>query len=45
MGAYLKNVNGERFMPLYHELAELAPRDIVSRAIFNEMKTKTQCVS
>ena len=44
-GAYLKNVNGERFMPLYHELAELAPRDIVSRAIFNEMKkTKTSNV-
>lgn len=37
-GAYLRNINGERFMPLYHELAELAPRDVVSRAIFNEMK-------
>ena len=40
-GALLRNVNGERFMPLYHELSELAPRDIVSRSIFNEMgKTK-----
>jgi L-aspartate oxidase len=38
-GALLKNVKGERFMPKYHELGELAPRDIVSRAIFNELKT------
>lgn len=37
-GAILKNINGERFMPKYHELNELAPRDIVSRAIFSEMK-------
>ena len=37
-GALLKNVFGHRFMPEYHELGELAPRDIVSRAIFNEMK-------
>lgn len=37
-GAVLRNIYGERFMPLYHELAELAPRDIVSRAIFNELK-------
>ncbi len=36
-GALLKNVNGERFMPKYHELNELAPRDVVSRAIFHEM--------
>lgn len=44
-GAYLRNVNGEKFMPQYHELAELAPRDIVSRAIFNEMqKTKSSNV-
>ena len=37
-GALLKNINGERFMPKYHELNELAPRDVVSRAIFEEMK-------
>lgn len=37
-GALLKNVNGERFMPGYHHLNELAPRDVVSRAIFREMK-------
>ncbi len=37
-GAYLLNPSGYRFMPDYHGLAELAPRDIVSRAIFNEMK-------
>lgn len=37
-GAILKNVNGERFMPGYHTMAELAPRDIVSRAIFNELQ-------
>lgn len=37
-GAILRNVFGERFMPKYHELNELAPRDIVSRAIFSEMK-------
>ncbi|MGH7889127.1 MAG: L-aspartate oxidase, partial [Thermodesulfobacteriota bacterium] len=36
--AYLLNQSGERFMLNYHELAELAPRDVVSRAIFNEMK-------
>jgi len=32
-GAYLIDRNGHRFMPDVHELAELAPRDIVSRAI------------
>ena len=37
-GALLKNVNGKRFMPEYHPLKELAPRDVVSRAIFEEMK-------
>jgi L-aspartate oxidase len=37
-GALLKNIHGERFMPKYHELGELAPRDIVSRSIFSEMK-------
>lgn len=37
-GAYLKNADGKRFMPEYHSLNELAPRDVVSRAIFAEMK-------
>ena len=37
-GAILKNINGESFMESYHSLAELAPRDIVARAIFNQMK-------
>ena len=36
-GAMLLNNRGQRFMPDYHELSELAPRDIVSRAIFTEM--------
>ena len=37
-GAKLKNIHGETFMHNYHELSELAPRDVVSRAIFSEMK-------
>lgn len=37
-GAQLKNINGKRFMPEYHPLNELAPRDVVSRAIFKEMR-------
>jgi len=36
-GAVLKNVHKERFMPKYHAMAELAPRDVVTKAIFNEM--------
>jgi len=36
-GAWLYNSRGERFMPRYHALEELAPRDVVSRAIVNEM--------
>lgn len=36
-GAQLRNEKGERFMSKYHELGELAPRDVVSRAIFEEM--------
>ena len=35
-GAYLRNLRGERFMPRYHEMAELAPRDIVSRSMVAE---------
>jgi len=36
-GAILENVKGERFMPNYHLLKELAPRDVVSRSILSEM--------
>jgi len=37
-GAHLINQRGERFMPRYHRLAELAPRDVVARGIDSEMK-------
>ncbi|WAM32962.1 L-aspartate oxidase [Caldicellulosiruptor morganii] len=37
-GGILYNINNERFMPRYHPQAELAPRDIVSRSIYFEMK-------
>ncbi len=37
-GALILNSKKERFMPKYHKSAELAPRDIVSRAIYNEEK-------
>ncbi len=44
-GAHLKNGKGERFMLKYDERAELASRDIVSRAIDNEMKKSgDECV-
>src|SRR5271163_2236982 len=35
-GAYLVNAKGERFMERYHPLLELAPRDVVARAITHE---------
>jgi L-aspartate oxidase len=35
-GAYLLNDHGERFMERYHPLLELAPRDVVARAIARE---------
>ena len=37
-GAHLVNARGERFMHRYHRLEELAPRDVVSRAIVAEMR-------
>lgn len=44
-GATLKLANGTRFMPAFHPQAELAPRDIVARAIDHEMKRLGQdCV-
>ncbi len=36
-GAILLNAVGERFMAKYHEDAELAPRDVVARAIASEI--------
>ena len=44
-GAHLLNAQGERFMPRYHPQAELAPRDVVSRAIAFELRrTADPCV-
>ncbi len=39
-GAVLRTLDGARFMPRVHPLAELAPRDIVARAIDREMKRR-----
>ncbi len=39
-GGILRNLAGERFMPDYDERAELAPRDIVARAIDDQMKRR-----
>ncbi|HUQ94286.1 MAG TPA: L-aspartate oxidase [Bryobacteraceae bacterium] len=36
-GAYLRNSAGERFMAGRHPMAELAPRDVVSRGIVHEI--------
>lgn len=44
-GAVLKNCKGEAFMPKYHPLKDLAPRDIVARAIEEErLETSHECV-
>jgi L-aspartate oxidase len=44
-GALLRNERGERFMPRYHPDAELAPRDIATRAIQTEIqRTGARCV-
>ena len=37
-GAVLRNQEMVRFMPKYHPMAELAPRDVVARAIAHEMQ-------
>ena len=37
-GGILRNSQGEAFMSRYHELADLAPRDVVSRSIVAEMQ-------
>src|ERR1700741_316310 len=40
-GGILRNINLERFMKRYHEAQELAPRDVVARAITSEMQRTT----
>jgi L-aspartate oxidase len=37
-GAYLTNIEMDRFMGKYHPLAEKAPADVVARAIVHEME-------
>src|SRR5256886_4936791 len=37
-GAYLVDGDGKRFMVGQHELAELAPRDVVAKGIFRQMR-------
>ena len=38
VGARLINARGEAFMSAYHDDAEMAPRDIVARAVFDEIQ-------
>ncbi|MGA9509856.1 MAG: L-aspartate oxidase [Candidatus Sulfotelmatobacter sp.] len=37
-GGYLRNIEMDRFMAKYHSLAELAPHDVVARAVMHEME-------
>ena len=37
-GGYLRNIEMDRFMHKYHPLAEMAPGDVVARAIIHEME-------
>ncbi|MEP7216947.1 MAG: L-aspartate oxidase [Anaerolineaceae bacterium] len=39
-GAVLRNLAGEAFMRRYHQLEDLAPRDVVARAIVTEMRNE-----
>lgn len=43
-GALLWNADGERFMPEYHADAELAPRDVVARAVAREREETGEVV-
>lgn len=43
-GALLRNGEGKRFMPEYHEGAELAPRDVVARAVEAEREKTGEVV-
>lgn len=44
-GAFLRNIHKERFMERYHPSGELAPRDVVCRAIVSQMvRTKSSHV-
>ncbi|SDQ24573.1 L-aspartate oxidase [Natronobacterium texcoconense] len=43
-GAVLRNGDGERFMPDYHPDAELAPRDVVARAVATEREETGEIV-
>ncbi|MFB6151080.1 MAG: L-aspartate oxidase [Haloarculaceae archaeon] len=43
-GAVLRNGDGDRFMPDYHEDAELAPRDVVARAVRAERDATGEAV-
>ncbi|WP_226023092.1 L-aspartate oxidase [Halomicrobium salinisoli] len=43
-GAVLRNGRGERFMPDYHEDAELAPRDVVARAVQEQREATGEVV-
>ena len=40
-GAYLRNIEMDRFMGKYHPLAEQAPGDVVARAIMHEMEVSS----
>lgn len=43
-GGILLNALGKRFMPGYHPMAELAPRDVVARAIYREIQESGRVV-
>ncbi|MBS1107611.1 MAG: L-aspartate oxidase [Deltaproteobacteria bacterium] len=44
-GGILKTLAGDAFMPRYHAMADLAPRDVVARAIDSELKRSgNECV-